>query len=240
MPRIDLSERALTKGGSTPLGGYLAEPARPGPWPGVVMVHEIFGIDEVIRGMADRLAVAGYLTLAVDLFSAGGTKRCLVSTMRAMLSGHGRAFADIDAARGWLLAAPECTGKVGVVGFCMGGGFALLTAPAGFDVAVVNYAHLPRNLDDAVQGACPIVASYGGRDRSLKGAAAKLESALSRAEVTHDVKEYPTAGHAFLNEVDAGPRPLRPLLRVAGVRHDPVASADAWERIQNYLAAQLH
>jgi carboxymethylenebutenolidase len=106
-------------------------------------------------------------------------------------------------------------------------------------VAAVNYGHLPGNLDDAVRDACPIVASYGGRDRSLKGAAGKLESALSREEVVHDVKEYPTAGHAFLNETDAGPRVLRPLFRVAGVRHDPAASADAWERIQNYLADHL-
>jgi carboxymethylenebutenolidase len=238
-PTIDLSDLAAVTGGSTPLGGYLATPTGPGPWPGVVMIHEIFGIDDLMRGMADRLAAMGYLTMAVDLFSTGGARRCLVSTMRAMLSGHGRAFADIEAARRWLLAAPECTAKVGVVGFCMGGGFALLTASTGFDVAAVNYGHLPRNLDDAVHDACPIVASYGGRDRSLKGAAAKLESALTRAEVMHDVKEYPSAGHAFLNETEAGPRPLRPLFRVAGVRHDPAASADAWERIQSYLTIHL-
>jgi carboxymethylenebutenolidase len=239
MPTIDLSDLAARTGGSTPLGGYLATPLGAGPWPGVVMIHEIFGIDDVMRGMADRLAAAGYLTLAVDLFSAGGARRCLVSTMRAMLKGRGRAFADIEAARRWLLATPECTGKVGVVGFCMGGGFALLTATTGFDVAAVNYAHLPSNLDDAVHDACPIVASYGGRDRSLKGAATKLESALSRAEVMHDVKEYPTAGHAFLNETDVGPRLLHPLFRVAGIRHDPAASTDAWERIQGYLTKNL-
>jgi carboxymethylenebutenolidase len=239
MPTIDLSDQAATAGGSTQLRGYLATPPGDGPWPGVVMIHEIFGIDDVMRGMADRLAAMGYLTLAVDLFSAGGARRCLVTTMRAMLRGRGRAFADIEAARRWLLAAPAGNGKVGVVGFCMGGGFALLTATTGFNVAAVNYGHLPNNLDDAIDGACPIVASYGGRDRSLTGAAPKLESALSRAGVMHDVKEYPTAGHAFLNETDAGPRPLRPLFRVAGVRYDPVASADAWERIQNYLDTHL-
>ena len=75
------------------------------------MIHEIFGIDDVMRGMADRLAAMGYLTLAVDLFSAGGARRCLVTTMRAMLRGHGRAFADIEAARRWLLAAPAAPAK---------------------------------------------------------------------------------------------------------------------------------
>ena len=81
--------------GPSPLRGYLASPPGTGPWPGVVMMHEIFGLDDVMRGHADRLADLGYLTLAVDLFSAGGAARCLVSTMAAMIRGHGRAFTDI-------------------------------------------------------------------------------------------------------------------------------------------------
>lgn len=188
-------------------------PAGTGPWPGVVMIHEGFGLDEVMRRQAERLAAAGYLTLAVDLFSAGGIRRCLVSTMRAVMSGKGRAFSDIEAGRQWLLASAECTGKVGSIGFCLGGGFALLTADSGFDATSVNYGQLPRDLDAALAGACPIVGSYGGKDKTLAEAAAKLEDALTRAGVVHDVKEYATAGHAFLNDAEIGPRPLRPLLR---------------------------
>ncbi len=239
MPDLDLTDASTLRGGSTPLNGYLATPSGVGPWPGVVVVHEVFGVDPMTRGHADRLARAGFLTLAVDLFSAGGARRCLVSTMRAMTAGQGRAFTDIETARSWLQTAPGCTGKVGVIGFCMGGGFALLTASRGFDAAAPNYGRLPGDLDAAMAGACPVVASYGGRDTTLKGAAARLETALTAAGVVHDVKEYPTAGHAFLNDAEVGPRALRPLLRVAGMGPDPVAAADAWTRIDAFFSEHL-
>jgi carboxymethylenebutenolidase len=239
MTDIDLSDLAADRDGSQPLRGYLASPPGTGPWPGVVMIHEIFGLDEVMRGHADRLAGLGYLTMAVDLFSAGSTARCLVATMTAMMRGHGRAFADISAAHDYLAASSDCTGKIGVIGFCMGGGFALLTANNGYDAAAVNYGQLPRHLDEAVAGACPIIGSYGGRDPSLRGAARRLDAALDKAGVTHDVKEYPAASHAFLNDAEAGPRVLRPLLRVAGIGPEPESAKDAWNRIERFFAAHL-
>lgn len=239
MTDLDLTDLSAPRGGSDPLHGFLATPDGDGPWPGLVMIHEVFGLDDVMLRHAERLAGAGYLTLAVDLFSAGGAFRCLVSTMRAMLNGEGRAFADIEAARQWLTRSPRCTGNVGVIGFCMGGGFALLTANRGFAAAAPNYGPLPRDPDHALVGACPVVASYGGRDITLKNAAAKLERALTDVGVVHDVKEYPTAGHTFLNDAEVGPRPLRPLLRVAGMRPDPEASVDAWKRIEAFFAQYL-
>jgi hypothetical protein len=90
----------------------------------------------------------------------------------------------------------------------------LLTPNNGFDSAAVNYGQLPRDLDTAVAGACPIVASYGRRDPTLRGAASRLDDALTRAGIEHNVKEYPEASHAFLNDTEAGPRFLRPLLCV--------------------------
>jgi carboxymethylenebutenolidase len=239
MTDVDLSGLAADRDGSRSLRGYLARPSGSSPWPAVVMIHEIFGLDEVMRGHAERLAGLGYLTLAVDLFSAGGTARCLVATMTAMRRGHGRAFADIRAARDYLAGSSDCTGKIGVIGFCMGGGFALLSAHDGYDAAAVNYGQLPRDLDAAVAEACPIVASYGRRDPSLRGAAARLEGALEKAGVSHDVKEYPHASHAFLNDAEAGPRALRPLLRVAGIGPEPVSAKDAWKRIETFFAAHL-
>jgi len=188
---------------------YLAVPvASPGPWPGVVAIHEAFGLNDDIRAHADRLAALGYLALAPDLLGGKFWMRCIRNMFRQIAAGSGPAFEVLDACRGWLAERPDSTGKTGVIGFCMGGGFALLTAGSGFEVAAVNYGQLPRDLDTVLAGACPVVASYGGRDRSLPRAAAKLEQALTNAGVVHDVKEYPTAGHAFLNDAENGPRVL--------------------------------
>jgi carboxymethylenebutenolidase len=239
MTDLDLTTLAAAQDGSQPLYGYLATPSGNGPWPGLVMIHEIFGIDDVMRRHADRLADLGYLTLAVDLYSAGGARRCLVSTMRAMLNRQGQHFADIAAAREYLSGSPDCSGKIGVIGFCMGGGFALLTAAFGYDAAAVNYGQIPRNPETVLASACPIVGSYGSRDPSLKGAAPRLETVLTEAGVPHDVKEYPAASHAFLNDAEAGPRFLRPLMRVAGIGPEPGSAADAWSRIEALFVKYL-
>ncbi len=226
-------------GTSEHLAGVLATPVGPGPWPGVVMVHEAFGINDILRRQATRLAAAGFLVLAPNLFSEGGARKCLGSTFRSLLTGKGRAFADIESARSALLKRADCSGRVGVIGFCMGGGFALLLATHGYDAASVNYGRLPRDLD-SLAGACPVIGSYGGKDLSLRGAAAKLHGALSRLGVSHDVKEYPDAGHAFLNDEPSGPPALRPVLhRVLGAGPDPEASADAWARIERFFSEHL-
>ncbi|PWW66787.1 dienelactone hydrolase family protein [Actinokineospora spheciospongiae] len=241
MPEVDLSSPAAARAGSQPLRGYLATPSGEGPWPGVVVLHEVFGMNDVVRRQADRLADLGYLALAVDLFSQGGAARCLVSTMRASMTGKGRAYADIAAARDHLLALPGCTGKTGIIGFCLGGGFALMTAASGdYAAAAVNYAHLPPDPLTTLAGACPIVGSFGGRDLTLRGAAAQLDTALTTLGVEHDVKEYPEANHAFLNDDEVGPGWLRPLWRVAGIGPHPAAAADAWARIEGYFRAHLH
>jgi carboxymethylenebutenolidase len=236
MPDISVGP---TDGGSRDLRGYLARPGGSGPWPGVVVIHEAFGVDPVMRRQADRLAAAGYLAFLPDLYSDGNAARCVMGTFRSLLAGHGRPFADIDAARNWLREQPDCTGKVGVIGFCMGGAFALVTANRGFDVASVNYGPLPPHVEQRLQGACPIVASYGERDFSTRGAAAKIERELTRLDVPHDVKLYRNAGHSFLNDEMTGPRPLRPLLRVTGFRPEPETARDAWRRIEAFFAEHL-
>ncbi len=235
-----MSEIELTPSpdGSPRLTGYLARPSGAGPWPGVLLVHEAWGLDEEMRKHARRLAAAGFLTLAPDLYSAGGARRCLVTTMRAMLSGRGRAFADLEVGRAWLESSPDCTGRVGAVGFCMGGGFALMTVHSMAAVSV-NYGFLPKDLDAAMADACPVVASYGAKDRPLRGAADKLAAALTKAGVVHDVKEYPETGHAFMNEQENGPRWLRPLLRATHSGPDPKAAADGWRRIESFFAEHL-
>src|SRR3954447_13502916 len=226
----------------TEFAGVPAFIARPpvgdGPWPGVVVIHEVFGVIDDIREHATRIAAAGYVAVAPDLFRGRGAARCLLGTFRALSAGHGRQFDDIDAVRRELAALPDCTGRVGIIGFCMGGGFALLTAARGFDASAPNYARLPKDLDGALDGACPMVASYGGRDRGLSGSAAKLEAALERAGVEHDVKEYPDAGHSFLSRHPVGPfGPI--VIRVTGVGYDQPSAEDAWGRIFAFFARHL-
>jgi carboxymethylenebutenolidase len=227
-------------GGSAGLTGAFAKPEGPGPWPGVVLVHEAYGVTDVMRRQVEHLAALGYLALMPDLYAQGGARRCLVATFRALRSGEGRAYVDLETARDWLAGRDDCTGKVGILGFCMGGGFALMAASGhGFDAASSNYGMLPSD-EDALEGACPVVGSYGARDRSLTGAAAKLTARLERAGVPHDVKEYPTAGHSFLNDAESGPAAMRAITRrVMGAGPDPIAAGDAWRRIDAFFGDYL-
>lgn len=183
------------------LSCYAARPSGDGPWPGVLVLHDAIGMTPDLRAQADWLAGAGYLALAPDLYSIGRKAACLVSTFRALAAGHGQVFDDAEACRSWLAAQADCTGRIGVIGYCMGGGFALLLAPGhGFDAASANYGMLPRDAQAFFQNSCPVVGSYGARDKTLRGAAAKLDAALTAAGVDHDVREYPGAGHSFLND----------------------------------------
>lgn len=223
------------------LKGVIATPSTgTGPWPAVVMVHEVFGIDDSMRAQIARLALAGYVVLMPDLFSRGGARKCLTSTFKALASGSGQAFIDVEAAKSVLLARQDTTDKIGVIGFCMGGGFALLLASRGYDASAVNYGMLPKDLDAAIAGACPIVASFGAKDKQLVGAAAKLEGALSAQQIVHDVKQYPDAGHAFMNPSQAGGPVVGNLLRVLGAKPNPEAATDAWARIEKFFGEHLH
>ena len=151
----------------------LGIPSGPGPHPALVVVHEVFGIDDSMRAHLERLVGLGYAVLMPNLFSRGGARRCLTATFRALRAGTGPAFDDIAAARRLLLERDDTGDRAGVIGFCMGGGFALLLASSGdYDASAVNYGMLPADLDDTLDGACPIVGSFGGRDRTLPGAAA--------------------------------------------------------------------
>lgn len=143
--------------------------------------------------------------MAVDLFSAGGMAALPPPDLRRPHVRNRSAFGDIEAARQYVAEHADSTGRVGVIGFCMGGGFALLAATRGFDASAPNYGPLPKNAADVLAGACPVVGSYGGSDRSMRNAAAKLDAALTTADVVHDVKEYPGAGHSFMNRHPIGP-----------------------------------
>lgn len=228
MAQVDIG----TAHGTMP--GYLARPDGPGRAPGVLVLFEAFGLTSEMQAHADRLAGAGYLALVPDLYFWGPKMRCLMATLVASRRRSGRALDDIEAARSWLEGSDACTGSVGIVGFCMGGGLALACAPkGGFAAAAPNYGEVPSNAERALEGICPVVASFGSRDRFLRGHPGRLRGALEALGVAHDVKEYEGATHGFMN-----PHPGL-LSKVTGMflplEYDPATADDAWARIISFF-----
>lgn len=220
-----------------PIPGYLAVPKGAGPWPGVVVLHQAFGLDDDIRRISDRLASMGYLSIAPDLLATGRVK-CLALLFRDVLRGSGENVDRVSSLVDWLKARADCTGVVGVIGFCLGGGLAYLLGSAGsVAAAAANYGKAPPEKLWAMS--CPVVASYGGRDRVFARDAARVERAMDRHQIVHDVKLYPQAGHGFMNQIQ-GHRLMTTMTRpFMSVGYDREAAEDAWQRIERFFAEHL-
>lgn len=211
-----------------PMHAYFAGPIGGNPAPGVVVVHEIFGLNENIRDIAERFAAAGYAALAVDLFSTANRVACMARILHGMLIRPltNGVVGDLRAALDHLAALPGVdAGKLGVIGFCMGGSYALQLAcvAESLRAASVFYGQNPRPLEALVR-ACPVVGSYPERDFTAR-AARQLEPILEQHQIPHDIKVYPGARHSFFN--DTGPA------------YHAEAAEDAWRRTLAFFNTHL-
>ncbi|MFP5072894.1 dienelactone hydrolase family protein [Pseudonocardia nantongensis] len=223
-------------GGTLP--GFLARPEGDGPHPALVMIYEAFGMTAEMRRIARELAREGYTVLIPDLFARGrATPLCVASTMRTMLTGKGAALGDCESARRWLAGQPTVDAdRIGAIGFCMGGGFALLLGATGlYRVSVPFYGRAAAS----VQPVCPVVASFGARDLEFRdGYPERLEADLAERGVPHDVRTYPDAGHSFMTRTPGTKGALAKRSPLHAEYHEPSAT-DATRRVLTFLREHL-
>ena len=209
-------------------GGYLAIGAGIGQRPGIVVIHEADGLTEHIKGITHRLADAGYVALAVDLFTDRNRAVCMARYMTGMLVGsvHRYGIDDLRASLTLLAKQPEVdASRMGAIGFCMGGGFAIAWACTDSRLKVIApfYATNPRPLE-VVRRLCPVVGSYPGKDFTARSGKA-LVTELDHSRIAHDIKIYPETRHSFFNDQSS--------------TYDKDAAKDSWQRVVKFFGDQL-
>jgi len=220
---------------------FLPEPVER-PVPAVVVIFDVFGMTDDLTRIAGRFVAEGYGVIVPDLFDRPELRlACVVRALRSSVRGSGREYEDIELARAYLISRPEVdSGKIGVTGFCMGGGFAVVLAGRGlFKVSAPFYGEVPKDAE-TLRGSCPVVASYGERDRAaMVECGRRLRSHLEELGIPHDVKFYPDAGHSFMNQnIGFLAQKIAPHLPMHAEYHHESAE-DAWRRVfaffQKYL-----
>jgi carboxymethylenebutenolidase len=205
------------------VGGYMARPMAEGKYPAIVIIQEWWGLDEHIRDVTRRFAREGYIALAPDLYHGEITNDPQQAGKFAGSLDRSRAVRDTQAAMNYLKDSEYSNGKMGVIGYCLGGGVSLLTACSdSIDAGIVYYGGLPNPLDllDNIQA--PILAVYG-EDEGEK--ANELEKELKARNKSVDKHIYPGAGHGFFNDT--------------GGNHHADAAADAWTKTLAFLKTNV-
>lgn len=221
-------------GTQTELGtvsGYLAKPTGSGPWPGLVVIQEWWGLDPQTKSIADRFAAAGYLAFAPDLYHGERAQLNDNETATKLVQKYGQSsVTDLQKVYEALKKHPECTGKVGSVGFCFGGLMSLslgITRP--LDAICTFYGGgMQRVFDQLGSIKCPVLGLFGDKDMSIPvGTIEEFDRRLSQLGLEHEVIVYPNSGHAFFRDSD--PQVYK-----------PEAAKDAWERVTKFLQKNLN
>src|SRR5256886_15342084 len=198
-----VTQMATFQSESRQLEGYLARPEGEEPVPGIVVIHEAYGLTENIKDITRRFADQGYVALAVDLIAGRNRADCMFRFMGNLLlnSLHNDIVADLKASLSFLSYQPGVDdARLGAVGYCMGGSFAIPWACTDDRLKAIApyYAANPRPLE-AVARLCPVVGSYPDMDFTTKQGQ-KLDVELERYQVPHDIKIYTGAKHSFFND----------------------------------------
>lgn len=213
--------------------GYLAEPQNAAGAPAIVVIQEWWGINEQIRGVANRLASAGYIALVPDLYRGKSTVE--EKEAHHLMTGLNFADAASQDIRGAVQFLKTRSAKVGLTGFCMGGALTLLALGTNPDVdaAVVWYGCPPLEYIDPAKIRAPIQGHWATQDEFFPVATVdQLQDKLREAHVSFDFHRY-LAHHAFANETAVGPT------RIAATQYDPVWSQQAWDRALRFFGRWL-
>ncbi len=209
--------------------GYLAQPDDGATHPGVVVIQEWWGLEQHIKDVADRFAGEGFVALAPDLYHGAVTSEPDEARKLAMGLDRKRAAQDLDGAVACLCGmAQVAPKKVGVVGFCMGGGLTLLMACRNADLgaAAVFYGGSIGSTEQLKQLHCPLFGAFGERDQGIPLERVEaLKNGLQQSGQPVEIQIYAGAPHAFFNDT-------RPSYR-------PAAADDAWQRTLALFRRQL-
>jgi len=227
-------EWVKVKHGDREVQSFVVYPEVKDKAPAVVVIHEIFGLTDWVRGVADQLAEAGYIAIAPDLLSGAGPKGGGTDTFKGeevrkaiMSLPPDQVTADLNAAVDYVAKLPACNGKVAVAGFCWGGGqaFRFATNNKAIKAAFVFYGTGPEKAEDVGRIAAPVYGFYGGNDARVNATIPKTEELMKKAGKTYEPKTYEGAGHGFMR---AGDDP-------AGHAVNKKARDEAWARWKELL-----
>ena len=216
--------------GSETVSGYLALPENPGKHPAVIVIHEWWGLNDWVKGEADKLASHGYVALAVDLDRGKSTTDPEEAHELSRGLPQDRAVGDLKAAFEYMASRADVEAdKIGVIGWCMGRGYSILLAEneAKLAACVVNYGALPTEQANIERIQAPVLGNFGAEDRGINPDSVHVfANAMKAAGKSVDVKIYGGAGHAFENPNNK-----------TGYR--PEAAKDAWGRTLSFFEEKL-